>query len=51
MGDGNIIIGNILKTENQKVRINGVIEVKNGLNLHKTQTKTVKNSKGYVEFE
>ncbi len=30
------IYGNILATENQQVRINDVIEVKNGVYLHKT---------------
>ena len=28
--------GNILATENQQVRINDVIEVKNGVHLYKT---------------
>ena len=43
--------GNILATENQQAIISDVIDVKIGVYLHKTQTKTVNNNEEYAEFE
>ena len=42
--------GNISAIENQLTRINGVIEVKKGVYLHKTQTNVVKNNKEHADF-
>ena len=43
--------GSILATENQQVRINDVIEVKNGVYLHITQINTVKNNEEHAEYD
>lgn len=46
-----IYAGQLLVTENQRAIINNVVEVKAGVHLHKTQTKTVKSSAEHARKE